>query len=270
MSRNIEDKLKEYPAVWTRFALMAVFIAVMIYLGRITLEFNEITELGIRLIKSALYGLITPSKDLIFDLSDSGLLHMLIETFAIGFLGTIIGTVLAIPLAFLCSSKTAPRWINVIVVTIVTVIRSFPTVMMAIMFVKSVGSGPFAGALTMSVGSTGMITKMTMEAIEDLDDGVIEALDASGCNSFTKIRLGIIPQLSAAMLSNILYRLDVNVKNASVLGLIGAGGIGASLIFAIEYRKWNEVGAMLWGIVVLVLFIEYVSTAIRKSISSRS
>ncbi|MBQ0072338.1 MAG: phosphonate ABC transporter, permease protein PhnE [Spirochaetales bacterium] len=269
MNNNIEAKLKDYPSVWVKFIVMALFLAIMVFLGKITLQFNEITELGVRLIRSALLGLVTPSTDLIFDLSSSGLLYMVVETFAIGFLGTIIGAILSIPLAFLCSHRTAPRWVNVIFITLVTVVRSFPTIMIAIMFVKTVGSGPFAGVLTMSIGSTGMITKMTMEAIEDLDNGVVEALDASGCNAFTKIRLGILPQLSAAMLSNILYRLDINVKNASILGLVGAGGIGATLIMAIEYRKWNDVGALLWGIVILVLLIELVSTKIRKSISSK-
>ena len=266
---RIDNKLKEYPSVWVKFAVMAVFILIMIFLGKITLQFNEITELGVRLIKGALYGLITPSWETIIDLSKNGLLYMVLETFAIGFMGTIIGAVLSIPLAFLCSHRTAPRWVNIIFITLVTVVRSFPTIMIAIMFVKTVGSGPFAGVLTMSIGSTGMITKMTMEAIEDLDNGVVEALDASGCNAFTKIRLGILPQLIAAMLSNILYRLDINVKNASILGLVGAGGIGAALIVGIEYRKWNDVGALLWGIVILVLIIELVSTKIRKSISSK-
>lgn len=269
MNNKIEQKLKDYPTSTVKFIVMVVFIAVMFILGKITLEFNEITELGILLIKGALHGLVTPSLEIITDLSSSGLLHMIIETFAIGFLGTVIGAVLSIPLAFLCSRRTAPRWVNVIFIFLVSVIRSFPTIMIAIMFVKTVGSGPFAGVLTMVIGSTGMITKMTMEAIEDLDNGVLEALDASGCNTFTKIRLGVLPQLSAAMLSNILYRLDINVKNASILGLVGAGGIGAALIMGIEYRKWSSVGAMLWGIVILVLIIEFISTKIRKTISSK-
>ena len=82
------------------------------------------------------------------------------------------------------------------------------------------------------------------------------------------MRYGIIPQLSSSIISSVLYRLDINIKNASVLGLVGAGGIGAQLIFAIDDRRWSDTGAMLWGLVVMVLLIEYISTKIRRRLAA--
>ena len=101
-----------------------------------------------------------------------------------------------------------------------------------------------------------------------MDKGVIEALDASGCTTFQKVRYGIIPQLSSNILSTIIYRLDINVKNATVLGLCAGGGIGAELIFSIGGRRWNDCGAYLLGLVILVLVLEYVSTKIRRKLAT--
>jgi phosphonate transport system permease protein len=121
----------------------------------------------------------------------------------------------------------------------------------------------------MTIGSVGMLSKMLVESIEDINPGIIEALDAAGCTGFQKVRYGIMPQLSSSIISNVLYRLDINVKNASVLGLVSAGGIGAQLIFAIQSRRWDDIGAMVWGLVLLVLLIEYVSTSIRNRLAGK-
>ena len=112
-----------------------------------------------------------------------------------------------------------------------------------------------------------MISKMYITAIEDLDTGILEALDASGCTTFQKIRCGIIPQLSASFISTIIYRFDINLKDASTLGIVGAGGIGASMLFAINSRRWSMVGAFLWALIILVLLIEFFSTKIRARLA---
>ena len=267
-ARTVEDKYHRYPQPWIRYILFLLFVLCIVYINSITVEYSGVTARGWGLVKASLRGLITPSWKVIVDTSSTGLMHMLLETFAIGFLGTLFGTILAIPLGFVCSRNVAPRWVNLLFLVIVTVIRSFPSIMYGIMFVKTVGPGPFAGVLTMTISSAGMLCKMFVEAIEDIDKGVIEALDAAGCNAFEKVRYGIIPQLSSSIISSVLYRLDINIKNASVLGLVGAGGIGAQLIFAIDDRRWSDTGAMLWGLVVMVLLIEYISTKIRRRLAA--
>ena len=135
------------------------------------------------------------------------------------------------------------------------------------MFIRVTGPGPFAGLLTMSLCSIGMVSKMFIESIEDLDKRILESLDAAGCTTFQKIRYGILPQLTADFTSTIIYRFDMNLRDATVLGLVGAGGIGASLVQCLNSRRWAMVGSFVWGLMVLVLTIEIVSTRIRRKLA---
>ena len=106
---------------------------------------------------------------------------------------------------------------------------------------------------------------MFIESIEDLDKRILESLDAAGCTTFQKIRYGILPQLTADFSSTIIYRFDMNLRDATDLGLVG--GIGAPLIFAMSSYRWNEVGAILLGLIVLVLIIEWISAKIRTKLA---
>ena len=149
----------------------------------------------------------------------------------------------------------------------IAAIRTIPAFVYGLMFIRVTGPGPFAGLLTMSLCSIGMVTKMFIESIEDLDKRILESLDAAGCTTFQKIRYGILPQLTADFTSTIIYRFDMNLRDATVLGLVGAGGIGAPLIFAMSSYRWNEVGAILLGLIVLVLIIEWISAKIRTKLA---
>lgn len=266
---TIEKQLKKFPPAWPKFLIIFVCCVVFYILGRITLSFKGVNEKGLLIAVNALKGLVIPNVKFMTNLTKSGLLYMLFETLAIAFLGTVIGVIISIPLAFISSKNICPKWVNVICLTLISILRAFPAFMLGIMFVKSVGPGPFAGVLSMAIGSIGMLSKLIIEAIEDLNPGITEALDSAGCSTFEKIRYGIIPQLSSNIVSIVLYRLDINVKNATILGVVQAGGIGAQLMFAIAARRWNDAGAMLIGIIVLVLIIEYVSTKIRSSLTTK-
>ncbi len=112
-----------------------------------------------------------------------------------------------------------------------------------------------------------MISKLFIEAIEDLDVGIIESLDASGSSNFQKIRFGIIPQLFGNFLSIAIYRFEINVKNATILGLVDAGGIGTPLVMAMSAFRWADVGAILWGLIILVVFVEWLSSALRAKVA---
>ena len=135
------------------------------------------------------------------------------------------------------------------------------------MFIRVTGPGAFTGLLTMSLCSVGMVSKMYIEAIEDLDAGVLESMTASGCNAYQKIRFGVLPQLMSNFASTAIYRFDINLRDATVLGLVGAGGIGAPLIFAMNAYRWNEAGSILWGLIILVLIVEFLSTRIRVKLA---
>jgi phosphonate transport system permease protein len=130
-----------------------------------------------------------------------------------------------------------------------------------------VGGNAFAGVLTISITSIGMITKLFVEAIEDIDKGVVESLDAAGCTGLQKVRYGIIPQLSNKLISVTIYRFEINVKNAIIIGLVGAGGIGLPLKWAMGAYRWNDAAAYIWGLIITVVVIEYISTKIRKKLS---
>lgn len=264
---TVQDQYKKYPSVWPRFVISILVVFAIVFLANYTIDFKGVNPRGLLIAQAALKGLISPSMSLVTDTSTAGLLYMLLETLAIGFLGTVFGMILALPLAFLASRNVCPRWVNLIVLGIISIIRAFPAFMYGIMFVKAVGPGAFAGVLSMTIGSVGMLAKLLVEAIEDLNPGIIEALDAAGCSSFEKIRYGYIPQLSSNIVSILIYRLDINVKNASILGVVGAGGIGAPLIFSIAKQSWNEVSAMLLGLIALVLVLEYFSTRLRRKLS---
>ena len=104
-------------------------------------------------------------------------------------------------------------------------------------------------------------------AIEDLDTHILESLDAMGCTPFQKIRYGVLPQLTASFISTTIYRFDINLKDATTLGIVGAGGIGASLVQCLNSRRWGMVGSFVWGLMVLVLIIELISTRIRRKLA---
>ena len=150
---------------------------------------------------------------------------------------------------------------------VILLIRTIPSMVWALVWIRVTGPGAFCGVVTQSVCSIGMISKMYITAIEDLDTGILESLDAAGCNTFQKIRVGIMPKLSDRFVSTAIYRFDINLKDATTLGIVGAGGIGSPLVQSITYSRWSNVGAFLWALILLVLIIEYVSTRIRSTLA---
>ena len=150
---------------------------------------------------------------------------------------------------------------------VILMIRTIPSLVWALMWIRVTGPNAFCGVVTQAVCSIGMITKMYITAIEDIDTRILESLDASGCTTFQKIRYGILPQIIPNFISTVIYRFDINVKDATTLGIVGAGGIGAALIQCINSSRWSMVGAYLCGMVILMLFIEFFSTKIRNRLT---
>ena len=111
-----------------------------------------------------------------------------------------------------------------------------------------------------------MISKLFIETIEDLDPGILESLDAFGSTFFQKIRYGVLPQLGTDFISTLVYRFDMNLREATILGLVGAGGIGAPMIFALSAYHWHQGGAILIGRFILVFVVEILSDKLRQKI----
>lgn len=247
--------------------IMTIFILSILFVWSVsTIHFENVSLNGTKIAKNILVGLLNPDWSLIFNVSTGGIPYLLIETMAIAFLGTIVGALLAIPLAFLSASNIMPKPIAFVVRLLLIIIRTIPAIVYGLMFIRVTGPGPFAGVLTMSLTSIGMLSKLYVDVIEDLDKSVLESMEAIGCTLMEKIRFGIWPQLTALFLSIVIYRFDMNLRDSTVLGLVGAGGIGAPLIFAMNSYKWSEVGAILLGLILLILVVEFVSNRIRTKL----
>ena len=263
MEQKIQKAYASAPKTWLWQLLAAFIVVCLLAWSGTAVRISTPTSNGLEVAKNIISGIFHPSGKLLFTLGTNGVPYLLLETFCIAFLGTIVGAVISLPLSFVSASNLVPRPIALIGRVIIAAIRTIPAFVYGLMFIRVTGPGPFAGLLTMSLCSIGMVSKMFIESIEDLDKRILESLDAAGCTTFEKIRYGILPQLTADFTSTIIYRFDMNLRDATVLGLVGAGGIGAPLIFAMSSYRWNEVGAILLGLIVLVLIIEWISSGIR-------
>lgn len=248
-----------------RLLAFVVILAAVIWSQR-GINFNGVSS-GIDIAKGTIYGLTHPTWSLFTDMSETGIIYLILQTIAIAILGTLFGGILAIPVAFLASHNIVPKPIAIIFRVLILLIRTIPSLVWALMWIRVTGPGASCGVITQSICSIGMISKMYITAIEDLDTGILDALDAAGCNTFEKIRCGVLPQLSASFISTVIYRFDINLKDATTLGLIGAGGIGSALVIAISAMRWTQVGAYLLALIVVVLIIEYASTKIRARLA---
>ena len=267
MNKRIEEAYAKRPKRWVFELVIALITVALLIWNGTAVETSGTTQNGAKIAWNILAGIFHPDTDLLFNLTTQGVPYLLLETICIAFLGTVVGAVISIPLAFLSASNLTPAPIAFIGRMVIMAIRTVPAFVYGLMFIRVTGPGAFAGLLTMSLCSVGMVSKMYIEAIEDLDTKVLESLDAAGCTSWQKIRYGIIPQLMPNFASTAIYRFDINLRDATVLGLVGAGGIGAPLIFAMNSYRWNEAGAILAGLIVLVLIVEWISTKIRVKLA---
>ena len=267
VKKRISEQLAREPKTWLFQIAAALIFVVLMAWSTSAVDFKGVSDGGSDIVKSILGGIIKPDTSLLFNLTNQGVPYLLLETMCIAFLGTIVGAVLAIPIAFISASNIVPKPIALIGRMIIMAVRTIPAFVYGLMFIRVTGPGAFAGLLTMSLCSIGMISKMYIDSIEDIDTRILESLDACGCTTFQKIRFGILPQLMPDFASTIIYRFDMNLRDATVLGLVGAGGIGAPLIFAMNAYKWNQVGAILAGLIVLVLIIEWLSGKIRVKLA---
>lgn len=255
------------PKTWIKVLVTLIIIFALLGWSANDVKFNGFTAKGTEVASGIINGVFHPDTGLLFGKSDTDVPYLLLQTIAIAVLGTLFGAILAIPFAFLASETIMPKPIAYLFRAIILLIRTIPSLVWALMWIRVTGPGAFCGVVTQSVCSIGMISKMYITAIEDLDTRILESLDAMGCTTFQKIRYGVFPQLTASFISTTIYRFDINLKDATTLGIVGAGGIGASLMQCLNSRRWAMVGSFIWGLMVLVLIIEVASTKIRKKLA---
>ncbi|WP_458119306.1 phosphonate ABC transporter, permease protein PhnE [Paenibacillus sp. Z6-24] len=191
----------------------------------------------------------------------------MVETIQIALVGTMLGGILAIPFALLCAYNVMPnRLVSVPVRLILNLVRTVPDLLFAAIFVAIFGIGPFAGMLAIMFFSFGLIAKLTFEAIESIDPGPLEAMTAVGANKIQLIVFGVIPQAMPHYMSYLLYAFEVNVRAASVLGLVGAGGIGLLLDRSLGLFRYDRAAIIILLTLVIVLAIDYGSTVLRRKL----
>lgn len=192
----------------------------------------------------------------------------LIETVHIATLGTAIALVLSVPLAFLSARNTTANGFTWAVGRALLVAsRSVNTVIWGLLFVAIFGPGPVAGICAVAARSVGFLAKILAEAIEEADRGPIEAIEATGAGTAQVYLVGVLPQVMPVLIGITVYRWDINVRESSVLGFVGAGGIGLYLYASINQFAWQQVLVVLAAILLIVLASEALSAYIRARIS---
>ena len=197
---------------------------------------------------------------------ERGAFGKVMESVFIAWTGTVIAAVLSFPLAFLAASNVAPRWVRVPVKLAFVVIRAFPELILATIFLAVVGLGPWAGALAIGFSSVGTLGKWSSESIEEVDEGPTEAINASGGSWLEKVRWGLVPAVFPTIVAHWLFRFEINVRASAIFGLIGAGGIGGEISSQVQFRNWPNVSAVLLMVIAMVLVIDWVSGSVRRRI----
>jgi phosphonate transport system permease protein len=193
----------------------------------------------------------------------------ILESLYIAWIGTMIGALFSFPLALVAATNIAPRWLATPVRGMLSGIRAFPELVLAVVLIPSFGLGAFTGTLAIGLHSIGTLGKLTSEVVEGIDEGPLEAMQASGGDKLSQIRYGVLPQAMPTILAYWLYRFEINVRASAVLGVVGAGGVGAELVGRLRFRAdWPKAGTVLILTVVTVLVIDAISGAIRRRIIS--
>jgi phosphonate transport system permease protein len=190
-----------------------------------------------------------------------------VETLQIAVWGTLIAIILSIPLALLGARNTTPHVLVFhLVRLLLNALRSINELVFALIFVAAVGLGPFAGVLAIALHATGMLAKFCAEEVEGVDRGPVEAMQATGAGRLQVILFGIVPQVVPAFVSYAVYRFDVSIRAATILGLVGAGGLGFSLIKTMKLFKYHETATCILVIFVLVFVSDWLCARIRSRI----
>jgi phosphonate transport system permease protein len=195
------------------------------------------------------------------------LLKALAETVAIAFLGTLLAAILAFPLGFLSARNTmANAVIRLIMRRFSDTVRGVDTLIWALIWINVVGLGPFAGVLAIMTSDMGAFSKLYSEAIESIDRKPGEGITSSGGSKLHAIRFGIVPQVLPILISQVLYYFESNTRSATIIGIVGAGGIGLYLAEMIRTYEWDRVAFIILMVLVTVAVIDFISSRLRLAI----
>jgi phosphonate transport system permease protein len=190
--------------------------------------------------------------------------HEMVITVHIALWGTVLAVLAAVPMGLLSSANIAPPWLHQPVRRLMDACRAINEMVFAMLFIVAVGLGPFAGVLALAVHTTGTLAKLFSEAVEAIDPRPVEGIRATGAHKLVEIVYGVLPQVMPLWLSFTLYRFESNVRSASVVGMVGAGGIGVVLFEVIRGFQYAQTCAVLLILVVSVSLIDLLSARLRQ------
>ncbi len=195
------------------------------------------------------------------------LVKPVVETIQIALWGTLLAVVLALPLCFLAARNLSP---NLVVFhgmrQVLNALRGINEIIFALIFVAAVGLGPFSGVLALAIHGAGMLGKFFAEAVEEIDPGPVEALRATGAGPAMVVVFGVLPQVIPSWIASTLYRFEVNLRAATILGMVGAGGIGFELMSSLKLFQYQDTAVCVLVILALVMSADYVSSRLRARI----
>ncbi|MDB5568327.1 MAG: Phosphonate uptake transporter [Tardiphaga sp.] len=273
-SANSEDLRARYPAVFnqpvaSRAAVPAVFVAALalFIFGLNELEFSPARMLsGLRQLGWIVMMMIPPDPGS----SLPAYLAAMGETLSIALLGTTLAAVFALPVSLLAARNIVPsNFFRFPVRRFLDSIRGVDTLIWALVWINVVGLGPFAGVLAIAVSDFGAFGKLFSEAIEAADKKQVEGIRASGGSALHEIRFGLLPQVLPVIAGQVLYFIESNTRSATIIGIVGAGGIGLQLAEQIRVLEWQKVSFLILMILVAVAAIDWISSRLRFAIIGR-
>ncbi len=269
---TLDEHARRYPEVWRRFSPRETLVRYAWYVGVIFVAVWSVDNLEI----PWFYFLDAhvQAADLAVRMwpPDWGFVEQLVgplvETIHIATLGTVVTVVLAFPVAFLAARNTTFNPLTWFIGRFILVAsRSINTVIWGLLFVAIFGPGPMAGVWAIAFRSIGFMGKLVAEAIEEIDEGAVEAIEATGASRLQVLWFGILPQVLPVIYGTTVYRWDINIRESTVLGFVGAGGIGILLYASINQFLWREVAVMMIAVLAVVVVSEFVSATVRQRIT---
>ncbi|MGE0036186.1 MAG: phosphonate ABC transporter, permease protein PhnE [Xanthobacteraceae bacterium] len=261
-----------YPRRWRRPPLIASarlrWILVLGALAYLVVGFGTVEVNWARVSEGLTRGVRFLSGFLVPDFTSrwSDIQQGMIESLTMTVTSTVAGIALSVPFGLGAARNLAPAWLYLVCRAVIAFARSFQEIIIAIFFVAMFGFGPFAGFLTLSLSTIGFLAKLLADDIEEADHAQIEAIRATGASWWQVVTWAVAPQVMPRLVGLSLYRLDINFRESAVVGIVGAGGIGATLNTALDRYEFDSAAAILLMIIGIVMVCEYGSSLIRRRI----
>ena len=245
--------------IWRRVIQIGAVVYLVLAIGTLEVDWQRVLD-GLDRGWAFIEGFLQPD----FTSRWRDISEGLIESLTMTVTSTVAGVILSVPFGVGAARNIAPLPVYLFCRGVIAVSRSLQEVIIAIFFVAMFGFGPFAGFVTLAFATIGFLAKLLAEDIEEIDMGQVEAIRATGASWVQVVNYAVQPQVMPRLIGLSLYRLDINFRESAVIGIVGAGGIGATLNTAIDRYEYDSAGAILLIIIVLVMLAEYSSGYIRK------